>query len=267
MRLSRLWEAKLNGTFQMDLSYATIHVFDEQRRLYRENHLSYMTRNKENPENHPIYSIDIDIGSSMLLNDSCPQKSNPRPSKSTSDEANQHSIEAKQEHEPSDLPPAPKEAEEGWWHMDFDGAVRKEGGGAVIWIRPHQGEPKMSSYKPYFDCTNNVAEYEALVLGIRVLKDLNAKMIYIFGDSKLVINQVKRSYQAKHPRLRSYRNLVLDLLESFKEYHLSVIPRKENGIVDALAVLASVFKITVYPNKQYKIEVKHKLAIQDNVDH
>ena len=109
-----------------------------------------------------------------------------------------------------------KEAQEGWWNMYFDGEVSKEGAGAGIWIRPPKGEPKLFSYKLYFDCTSNVVEYEALVLGLKFLKNMNAKKIYIFGDSELVINQVKRSYQAKHPRLRSYRNLVLDLLEYFK---------------------------------------------------
>jgi hypothetical protein len=104
-------------------------------------------------------------------------------------------------------------------------------------------------------------------LGLKVLKGLKAKKIYIYGDSELIINQVKGSYQAKHPRLRSYRNLVLDLLENFKEYHFSVIPRKKNVIVDALAVSASVFKIPIYPNKKYEIEVKHKPAIPDNVNH
>ena len=56
--------------------------------------------------------------------------------------------------------------------MDFDGAVGKEGSGVGVWIRPPSGEPKLLSYKLYFDCTNNVAEYEALVLGFRALKDL-----------------------------------------------------------------------------------------------
>ena len=126
--------------------------------------------------------------------------------------------------------------------MDFDGVVRKEGAGAGIWIRPPQGEPKLFSYKLYFDCTNNIAEYEALVLGLKVLKDLKAKKIYIYGDLELIINQFKGSYQAKHPRLRSYRNLVLDLLESFKEYNLSVIPRKKNVIDHTLEVSVGVFK-------------------------
>ena len=132
--------------------------------------------------------------------------------------------------------------------MYFDGVVRKEGARARIWIRPFEGEPKLFSYKLYFDYKNKVAEYEALVLGLKVFKGLKAKKFYIYGDSELIINQVKGSYQAKHPRLRSYRNMVLDLLESFKEYHFSVIPRKKNFIVDALAVSTSVFKINVYPN-------------------
>lgn len=95
--------------------------------------------------------------------------------------------------------------------MDFDGAVSKEGVGVGIWIRPLEGEPKLFSYMLYFDCTNNITEYQALVLGLKILKNLKAKKIYIYGDFELIINPVKGIYQAKHPRLRSYRNLVLDL--------------------------------------------------------
>lgn len=60
---------------------------------------------------------------------------------------------------------------------------------------------------------------------------------------------------------------MLDLLEIFKEYHLSIIPINKNVIVDALEVSASVFKIIVYSNKKYEIEIKHRLTIPDNVDH
>ena len=56
--------------------------------------------------------------------------------------------------------------------MSFDGAASKKGVGAGIWIRPPVGEPKLLSYKLYFDYTNNVAHYEALVLGLKDLRDL-----------------------------------------------------------------------------------------------
>lgn len=46
----------------MHMSYARIPVFGEQRRLYRENRLAYMFSNKTNPENHPIYVVDTNLG-------------------------------------------------------------------------------------------------------------------------------------------------------------------------------------------------------------
>ena len=54
----------------MDMSYATILVFGEHRRLYRETRLDYMVSIKDKPENPPIYSIDTKLGSSMFYNDS-----------------------------------------------------------------------------------------------------------------------------------------------------------------------------------------------------
>ena len=69
----------------------------------------------------------------------------------------------------------------------------------------------MPSYKIVFKCTNNMVEYEALIMGLKVLKELGAKNIAVHGDSKLVINQVKGIYQTNHPRLRVYRNLALGL--------------------------------------------------------
>lgn len=104
-------------------------------------------------------------------------------------------------------------------------------------------------------------------MGLKFLKGLKYKKIYIYKDSELIINQVKGIYQAKHPRLRSHRNLMLDLLESFKGYHLSVIPSKKNAIPGSLAVSTSLFKILVYSNKKYEIEIKHIPAILDNVYH
>ena len=87
--------------------------------------------------------------------------------------------------------------------MIFDGAASKKGVEACILIRPPTGEPKLLSYKLEFKCTNNVVEYEALILGLKVLKDLQAQRIDIQGDLELIIKQVQGSYQAKHPRIKS----------------------------------------------------------------
>ena len=74
--------------------------------------------------------------------------------------------------------------------MSFDGEASKKGAGAGISIKPPIGEPKLLSYKLDFKCTNNVDEYEALILGLKALKDLQAQRIDIRGDSELVIRQV-----------------------------------------------------------------------------
>jgi len=87
------------------------------------------------------------------------------------------------------------------------------------------------------------------------------------GDFKLIINQVKAMYQTKYPRLRAYKNLSLDLLEGFSKYDLAAIPREKNQITDALATLASIFKILIFLGKRYEIEVKHRLAVPENIKH
>ena len=69
--LSGSWATKLKGTLQMDMYYGMIPIFGEQKRLYSENHLVYMISNKENPESHPIYVVDTDMGSVMFYNDLC----------------------------------------------------------------------------------------------------------------------------------------------------------------------------------------------------
>ena len=69
MLLSRSWGAKLQGSLQMDMSYATIPVFNQNRRLYRESHMKYMVSNMDKPNNTPIYSIQSSLDSFILCNE------------------------------------------------------------------------------------------------------------------------------------------------------------------------------------------------------
>lgn len=54
----------------MDITYATIPLFGEQRRLYQETRMDYMVRSKDKPQNFPIYSFDTGLGSAILFNGS-----------------------------------------------------------------------------------------------------------------------------------------------------------------------------------------------------
>ena len=69
MLLSRSWGAKLQDTMQMDGSYATIPVFSQLRRLYREAQMNFMVNSPKKPENSPLYSVHTDLDSFILCND------------------------------------------------------------------------------------------------------------------------------------------------------------------------------------------------------
>ena len=80
--------------------------------------------------------------------------------------------------------------------MSFDGVVSKEGEGARVGvlIKYPIVEPNLFSYKLHFKCTNNMAKYEALILGLKFLKNLQVQRINIQGDSELIIKQVQGEY-------------------------------------------------------------------------
>ena len=68
MLLSRSWGAKLQGTMQMDMTYVTIPIFNQTRRLYRESHIQYMVTSQKIPQNSPLYSANTSLDSFILFN-------------------------------------------------------------------------------------------------------------------------------------------------------------------------------------------------------
>jgi hypothetical protein len=169
MLLSRSWIKILGGTLHMDLTYATIPLFGgEHRRLYREAQLAYIISDEANPTNHPIFSLDTDLGSSVLQLTNAPKP----PLKLRKPPTTSHKF-----------PPSTSPI----WKMFFDGAFSKEGAGVgVFFVSPAQ-ETMSLSYKLEFEATNNVAEYEALVPGLRAAKEMGIQEVAVFGDGELVV--------------------------------------------------------------------------------
>ena len=62
-----------------------------------------------------------------------------------------------------------------------------------------------------------MAEYEVCIMGLRAVMDLGIKSLIIFGDSALVISQIKGEWDMKHPNLIPYKEHVLTLIPHFKE--------------------------------------------------
>eukprot|EP00253_Pinus_taeda_P022491 PITA_22491 len=91
------------------------------------------------------------------------------------------------------------------WEMFFDGACLRETAGArVVLISPKQESTNLS-FKLAFQVTDNIAEYEALILGLNAAKD-KIRNVKVFGDVDLIIQQVNKTFQKKHPRLKAYRD-------------------------------------------------------------
>ena len=99
------------------------------------------------------------------------------------------------------------------------------------------------SFKLEFEATNNVAEYEYLIIALQITKQMGVQSISVFGDLELIIKQIKNHCQTKHPRLRAYRNEAWDLVENFfKYFNIQFIPRDGNRLADSLVVTASTFR-------------------------
>ena len=152
------------------------------------------------------------------------------------------------------------------WVLEFDGSVNKLGAGAGVWIHnKEKGYAAGKAYRLNFRCTNNMAEYEALLLGLKIAKSLQAPSLSIMGDSDLVIQQVKGNFVTNDKRLRSYRSAVIEILETFPEFAITKIPRGHNLHAHSLATFASTFKFPLEPNNCFTAEVRYRPSIPNNV--
>jgi len=117
-----------------------------------------------------------------------------------------------------------------------------------------------------FECTNNVAEYEALLQGLRKAIDLKVKYLHVFGDSEIVIRQVNNTIHCISPHLRAYQSEVRDLISNFQEITIDSIPRYKNQEDDLLANVASkLILVEGFMKKAFSVELIFRPSIPDNV--
>jgi len=95
-----------------------------------------------------------------------------------------------------------------------------------------------------FDCTNNIAEYEACVIGIRATIDFKVKSLKIYGDSALVIYKIRGEWETRDYKLIPYQAYIKGLLEYFDTVTFQHISREDNQLADALGTLSSMFEIS-----------------------
>ena len=125
------------------------------------------------------------------------------------------------------------------WELYIDGAKNDRRSGAGIVLVTPEGRSLYYALRLEFSATNNDSEYEALIAGLKLAKDLGVKVMVIFCDSKIVVCQVREEFAARGPRLVAYLKKVKELLSSLERYNITHIPREENQKADRLAKLAS----------------------------
>ncbi|KAG7548009.1 Ribonuclease H-like superfamily [Arabidopsis suecica] len=125
------------------------------------------------------------------------------------------------------------------WKLHVDGSSSKQGSGIGIRLETSTKEIIEQSFRLMFPASNNEAEYEALLAGLRLALAIGAEKIIAYCDSQLVVNQFAGDYEAKAPRMEAYLSAVKKLAGKFKEFELVRIPRGENTSADTLAALAS----------------------------
>jgi ribonuclease HI len=240
MLLSRKWASDLGGSIQMNWSYAMIPSprGDGFVRLNREPERKFHVEDPKRPHNE-IIKEQSDIGNYAIMSNFI-------------------------------IPPDDKikDLKDKVWYMYFDGASSRHGKGAGIVLKSPLGHIFKFAYRLEFEATNNVAEYEAILLGLELAKALKIKLLSIKGDSDLIIMQLKNKFTCKNQRLRNYRNAVWDTMEHFDALDLEAIPREQNSLADELAVAATTFQLSdELINDKIKMEVIFRPSVPDNSEH
>ncbi|XP_070029164.1 uncharacterized protein [Nicotiana sylvestris] len=134
------------------------------------------------------------------------------------------------------------------WKLFFDGAANMKGVGVGVVLISETGKHYPVTAQLRFHCTNNMAEYEACLLGLRLAVDMGVQEILVLGDSDLLVHQIQREWETRDLKLIMYRQCLHDLCQRFRSVEFRHIPRIHNEIVDALATLASMLH---HPDKAY----------------
>ena len=125
----------------------------------------------------------------------------------------------------------------GEWLLMVDGAARgnpgEAGCGAVL--LDGNGEVMEQFCRYLGRATNNVAEYEGLLLGLEGVLRLGGRRLRIQSDSELLVRQLTGVYRVKNEKLKELHGKALDLLRQLEAYRINHVPREDNQLADQLA--------------------------------
>ncbi|GAU22857.1 hypothetical protein TSUD_282240 [Trifolium subterraneum] len=136
----------------------------------------------------------------------------------------------------------PNEGEAHPWTLSVDGSSNLRGSGAGVVLEGPEGVLIEQSLRFAFKASNNQAEYEALIAGMKLAKETEVQELKVQSDSQLVANQVSGEFQTKDPQPTRYLEKVKEMAKQFTMFKLTYVPREQNAREDLLAKLASTKK-------------------------
>jgi ribonuclease HI len=134
--------------------------------------------------------------------------------------------------------PPPKEQYE-HWIMYFDGALNLEGAGAGVLLISPQGEPLKYVLQIHYKSSNNGAEYESLIHGLRIAVSLGIKRLLVFDYSNVVIEQVNKEWDCVKDTTDAYSAEIRKLEGHFEGIEFQHMPHNNNVVADVLSKLGS----------------------------
>jgi ribonuclease HI len=102
-----------------------------------------------------------------------------------------------------------------------------------------------------FACTNNVTEFEALLLGIENAYNLGCGHLIVFGDSELVVNLVRKIYSPSNKLLKHYTQVVWMLISNMLSFNITHVKRELNSMADRLVVFVASPTQHLLPQRPY----------------
>nr|XP_023876288.1 uncharacterized protein LOC111988732 [Quercus suber] len=125
------------------------------------------------------------------------------------------------------------------WTIHTDGSAALGIGRVVVILSSLENDVIKYGVRLQFLATNNEAEYEAVLMGLRVAKAIGVRSLTLNYDSKLVTGQLNNEYEAKEDRMKRYMTLVNQLISNFDDVKIIQVPQEENSKADEVARLAS----------------------------